>query len=65
MTLEMKDFDEGEEEKTIQVSTTAMNVEVECEPTVVQIKGFVNSTYPTIMLIDSRSTHNMISSSFA
>jgi hypothetical protein len=42
-----------------------MNMEVEREPTVVQIKGFVNSSFSSMILIDSGSTHNMISADFA
>jgi hypothetical protein len=42
-----------------------INMEVEREPTVVQIKGFVNSSFSSMILIDCRSTHNMISADFA
>jgi hypothetical protein len=42
-----------------------MNMEVAREPTVVQIKGFVNSSFSSMILIDSGSTHNMISADFA
>jgi hypothetical protein len=40
-------------------------MEVEQEPTVLQIKGFLNSTFSSMILIDSGSTHNMMSVSFA
>ena len=45
----------------IHISAAVMNMEVEKEPTVVQIKGFLNPSFPTMMLIDSGSTHNMMS----
>jgi hypothetical protein len=38
---------------------------VEWEPTVIQIKGFVNSSFSSMILIDFGSTHNMISADFA
>jgi hypothetical protein len=65
------EVDETEEEvqkednETVQVSKAMMNMEVEQEPTVVQIKGFVNSSFSSMILIDSGSTHNMISADFA
>ena len=42
-----------------------MNMEVEQESTVLQIKGFLNSSCSSMILIDSSSTHNMIFASFA
>ena len=42
-----------------------INTNVEQEPTVLQIKGFVKSTFLSMILIDSSSTHNMMSVSFA
>ena len=42
-----------------------MNMEVEQESTMLQIKGFLNSFFSSMILIDSGSTHNMISASFA
>jgi hypothetical protein len=42
-----------------------MNMEVEREPTVVQIKGFVNSSFSSMILINFESTHNMILANFA
>ena len=40
-------------------------MEVEQEPTELQIKGFLNSTFSSLMLIDSNNTHNMMLVSFA
>lgn len=51
--------------KEIQVSAAVTNMEVEHEPTVVQLKGCANSNHPSMILIDSGSTHNMISANFA
>ena len=42
-----------------------MNMEVEKESTVVQIKGFLNSSISSMIVIDSGSTHNMMSTSLA
>ena len=42
-----------------------MNIEVEQEPTALQIKEFLNSTFSSMILIDSGSTYNMMSISFA
>ena len=47
------------------ISTAIMNMEVEQESTVLQIKGFLNSSFSSMILIDSGSTHNMISASFS
>jgi hypothetical protein len=63
------EVDEAEEDvqgdnETVQVSTAVMNMEVEREPMVVQIKGFVNSSFSSMILIDSGSTYNMISANF-
>jgi len=51
-------------DKEIQVSIAIMNMEVEHEPTMVQLKGYVNSNHLSMILIDSGSTHNMISTNF-
>ena len=40
-------------------------MEVEQEPTVLQIKGFLNSTFSSMILIDFGNTHNIMSVSFA
>ena len=42
-----------------------MNMEVEQKSIVLQIKSFLNSSLSSMILIDSGSTHNMISASFA
>ena len=47
------------------ISVVVMNMEVEQESIVLQIKGFLNSSFSSMILIDSGSTHNMISASFA
>jgi hypothetical protein len=57
--------DEPSKEGIPRISTAVMNMEVEQEPTVLQIKGFLNSTFSSLILIDSGSTHNMMSVSFA
>ena len=70
-TLEVKqdDDDESDDEPTKEVvpsiSTAAMNMEVEQEPTVLRIKRFINSTFLSLILIDSSSTHNMMLVSLA
>jgi hypothetical protein len=46
------------------VSVAVMNIEVEKEPTVVQIKDFINS-FLSIILIDLGTNHNMVSISLA
>ena len=67
--VEHEDGDESDEEpskdEVPSISTAVMNMEVEQEPTVLQIKGFLNSTFSSMILIDSGSTHNMMSVSFA
>ena len=59
---EEKQLDSGDD---IRVSAAVMNLEVEKAPTVVQIKGFLNFSLSTMILIDSGSSHNMMSSSLA
>lgn len=44
--------------------TTIMNMEVEQEPMVLQIKGILISTFYTIIPIDYGNTHTMMSISF-
>ncbi|MBE3102723.1 MAG: hypothetical protein IMZ40_00590, partial [Bacilli bacterium] len=62
-----EDTSDGEPSKDVvpTVSAAIMNMEVEQDPTVLQIKGFLNSSFSSMILIDSGSTHNMISTSFA
>ena len=57
--------DEPSKEGVPNISMAVMNMEVEQEPTVLQIKEFLNSTFSSIILIDSGNTHNMLSVSFA
>lgn len=59
---EEKQLDSGDD---IRVSAAVMNLEIEKAPTVVQIKGFLNFSLSTMILIDSGSSHNMMSSSLA
>lgn len=47
------------------VSALVINLEVEKEPIVVQIKSFFSSSFFTMILIDSGNLHNMMSSSLA
>lgn len=51
-------------EKTIKILATMMNVEVEKEPTILQVEGMVGNE-STLILIDSGSSYNMISEEFA
>jgi hypothetical protein len=44
---------------------TLMNMEVESEPTMILIKGFVNFSFFSMIIIDFGSTHNMILTTFA
>ena len=70
-TLEVEQEDDvGSDDELIteivpSISTAVMHMKVEQEPTVLQIKGFLNSTFSSMILIDSGSTHNMMSVSFA
>ena len=56
---------EPSRERVPSISIAVINMEVEQEPIVLQIKEFLNSTFSSMILIDSGSTHNMISISFA
>jgi hypothetical protein len=62
---EAKEDVQERDNETVQVSTAVIKMIVERELTLVQIKGFVNSSFSSMVLIDSRSTHNMISADFA
>ena len=66
---EYEDGDESDGEpnkkRVSSISTAVMNMEVEQEPTVLQIKGFLNSTFSSMILIDYGSTRNMMSVLFA
>ena len=66
--VEHKDGDvsdgEPSKERVPFISTTVINMKVEQQPRVLQIKGFLNSTFSSIILIDSSSTHNMMSVSY-
>ena len=67
--VEHEDGDESDgepsKERVPNISTVVMNMEMEQEPTVLQIKGFLNSTFFSMILIDSGSTHNMMSVLFS
>lgn len=66
--LEVEDLTEAQEHDgggSMQVSAAVMNMEAEQEPTVVQVKGYLNSSHPCMILVDSGSTHNMMSADFA
>ena len=69
-TLEVEQEDDdgsdGEPSKEAipSISNTVMNMEVEQEPTLLQIKEFLNSSFSSMILIDSGSSHNMMSTSF-
>jgi hypothetical protein len=67
--VDHKDGDESDgwtsKEGVPSISTTIMNMKVEQELTVLQIKGILNCTFSSMILIDFGSTHNMISVSFA
>jgi hypothetical protein len=62
--VEHDDGDESDGEPSKEgvpnISAAVMNMEVKQEPTVLQIKGFLNSTFSSMILIDSGSTHNMM-----
>ena len=64
---EEDDGSDGEPSKEVvpSISTAVMNMEVEQEPTMLQIKGFLNSSFWSMILIDSGSSYNMMSTSFA
>ena len=51
--------------ETIHVSLALLNMEVESESTMILIKGFVNSSFSSMIIIDFGSTHNMILATFA
>ena len=57
--------DEPTKEVVPSIPTAVMHMKVEQEPTMLQIKGFLNSIFSSMILIDSSSTHNMMSVSFA
>jgi hypothetical protein len=67
--VEYEDGDESDgqpsKEEVPSISTAIMNMEVQQEPTMLQIKGFLNSTFSLMILIDFGSTRNMMSVSFA
>ena len=69
LEVEQEDDDDSDGEPSKEavpsISTAVMNMEVEQEPTVLQIKGFLNSSFSSMILIDSGSSHNMMSTSFA
>ena len=69
LEVEQEDDDGLDDEPTKEVvpsiSMAVMHMKVEQEPTVLQIKGFLNSTFSSMNLINSGSTHNMVSVSFA
>lgn len=61
--LEVEDLAEAQENDgggSVQVYVIVMNVEVELEPIVVQIKAYLNSSYPCTNMVDSGSTYNMM-----
>lgn len=47
------------------VFVVVMNIEVKHESTIVQIKLYLNSSHPCMLLVDSRSTYNMLLANFA
>ena len=55
---------EPSNEEAPRIAAAIMNMEVEQESIVLQIKGFLNSSFSSMILIDFGSTHNMISASF-
>ena len=69
LEVEQEDGDGLDDEPTKEVvpsiSMAVMHMKVEQKPTVLQIKGFLNSTFSSMNLINSGSTHNMVSVSFA
>lgn len=50
---------------SVQVSSTVMNIELEQDSTVIEVKGYFNSSHPCTIIVDMRITHNMMLVAFA
>lgn len=56
---------EHDEGGLVQVYIVVMNMKVEHESIVVQIKLYLNSSHPCTILVDSRTMYNMMLADFA